>query len=175
MVVGARTRLRINQTDESLLKTAGKFSTNLFKKTYEQINREAELCWRDSPSRFVDGKIAMWVKFKELLDETYNNEIMYLRKEQKKKINSFCVRCGTYKCFDHCNFGDCGVDIKFRNEKGEFLMSDYDDEKHYPAHTNGTPHLLCILKDEMEPEAYHIRVIQEERKLKLRWRRDPNK
>lgn len=174
MVLGVKQKLRVNQTDESMLKASNHVATGIFKKVYEQINHEAEMLWRDNPSRYLDGRIAIWSKFKEKFDEVYDTEILYLRREQKKKINSFCVRCGHYKCFKHCNFGDCGADIIFKKD-GEFLMSDFDDDKHYPANTDGTPHLLCFLRTELSPQDYHIRCIEEERKLQLRWKRDPNK
>lgn len=173
-MLGGRTRLRVKQTDESMLKASNHVAAGIWKKVYDQINHEADMLWRDSPSRFVDGKIAIWAKFKEKFDETYNTEVLYLRREQKKKINSFCVSCGHFRCFEHCNFGDCGAEIMWKKD-GDFLMADGDDYKHYPANPDGTPHLLCFLKAEMDPQTYHIRVIQEERNLGLRWRRDPNK
>ena len=171
-MLGGRARLKVKRIDETMEKVTNKVAHAIFKKAYEQINHEAEMLWRNDPQRFLDGKVALWNKFNEEFRSVFDTEIMYLRREQKKKINTFCVRCGHYRCFEHCNFGDCGADIIFKKD-GQFLMSDYDDEKHYPANTDGTPHLLCFLQAEMSPQDYHIRCIEEERKLQLRWRRDP--
>lgn len=173
-MLGSKTRQRVKQIDETLDKVTTKIANAIFKKAYEQLNHEAEMMWRNDPQRFLDGRVALWAKFKAKFEETYNTEIMYLRREQKKKINVFCVNCGHYRCFKHCNFGDCGADIIFYRD-GEYLMSDFDDEKHYPANTDGSPHLLCFLRAELSPQDYHIRCIEEERKLKLRWKRDPNR
>lgn len=172
-MLGVKTNL-IRYNDPMLDKTTTIQANKIFKGIYEAIEHEANMTWRDNPSRYLDGKVQLWHKVKERFDDTMGNEIAYLRREQKKKINSFCVRCGHYKCGKHCNFGDCGQDIMFYKD-GMYLMSDFDDMKHYPANTNGTPHLLCTFKDEMPYDEWHQRVIAEERKLKLRWRVDPRK
>ena len=173
-MLGARVRLKVRQIDDALEKVTTVTANKLFKKFYNEINHEADVTWRDSPTRFIDGKVALWTKIKAKFDEQMDTEILYLRREQAKKINSFCVKCGHFRCFQHCNFGDCGADIMFKRD-GEYLMSDFDDYKHYPANTDGSPHLLCFLQKEMSRDEYHRRAIEEERKLKLRWRRDPNK
>ena len=173
-MLGHRTRQKVRQIDDTLDKVTTATANKIFKKLYTDLNHEADVTWRDSPTRYVQGKVLLWQKVKAKFDEVFDGEVLYLRREQSKKINSFCVKCGHYKCFEHCNFGDCGADIIFRKD-GEYLMSDFDDYKHYPANSDGTPHLLCFLKVEMSRDDYHRRVIEEERKLKLRWRPDPNK
>lgn len=173
-MIRARSRLKVKQSDETLERFTNMMATKLFKSLYDDINHEADVTWRSQPTRYVEGKIALWTKIKAKFDETMDTEVLYMKQQQSKKINSFCVKCGIYKCFEHCNFGDCGADITFYRN-GEYLMSDYDDYKHYPANSDGTPHLLCTLRKELPYNEYHMRVVQEERKLKLRWRRDPNK